>query len=34
MTDLQKMQLRQSVIRSRLAEIAGLESTDEIRPGN
>ena len=31
MTDLQKMQLRQSVIRSRLAEIAGVESTDEIR---
>ena len=31
MTDLQKMQLRQSVIRSRLSEIAGLESTDEIR---
>ena len=31
MTDIQKMQLRQSVIRSRLSEIAGLESTDEIR---
>ena len=31
MTDKQKMELRQSVIRSRLAEIAGLESTDEIR---
>ena len=31
MTDLQKMQLRQSVIRSRLSEIAGVESTPEIR---
>ena len=31
MTDKQKMELRQSVIRSRLAEIAGVESTDEIR---
>ena len=31
MTDLQKVQMRQSVIRSRLSEIAGLESTDEIR---
>lgn len=31
MTDKQKAELRQSVIRSRLAEIAGLESTDEIR---
>ena len=31
MTDKQKMELRQSVIRSRLAEIASAESTDEIR---
>ena len=31
MTPKQTMELRQSVIRSRLAEIAGLESTDEIR---
>ena len=31
MTDKQKMELRQSAIRSRLSEIAGLESTDEIR---
>ena len=31
MTDKQKLELRQSVIRSRLADIAGVESTDEIR---
>ena len=31
MTDKQRLELRQSVIRSRLAEIAGLESTVEIR---
>ena len=31
MTDKQKLELRQSTIRSRLSEIAGLESTDEIR---
>ena len=31
MTDKQRLELRQSVIRSRLAEIAGQDSTDEIR---
>ena len=34
MTDKQKLELRQSVIRSRLAEIAGVESTPEIRSRN